>query len=640
MRGIKFVMRFFISLLIAIWISTMGAHSKTNSSRLIFEPPQPQPGQNITVIYSPEGGPLSGEKEFYLVYEHTAWSTAIDLRKEIRLQPRDGKLMVELDLPVDATYFWCFVRGSEEDIEDTNNGAWWDIYLFKADGTPVEGARLERAAMYQRGKLLAQDRDAKALRLFEEELRFFPKSARAWYSLWGQRYRIANRSIEAKKTITAEIEQFQESRRDEPWAYEAAALGYNYLRSNNKSVSLMREFVKRFPEDTLLDDRIMFFFGGWGKPEDLESLLTHSNRWDNSSRYWRWLFEVYVSHKVEPARFYKAGQRLLALTPEDKDPGGEIRFRVAEQWLIFGIDPKEAERVSRKAVAISELGERPPIVSNTRVKKRMLDRMINININRNVLGWALYHQQRYEEALHELEQAVELLEKEEISSRDVYYRLGKILEKLDRPQEAMEAFLKELAWGTDSKLHRTAVEELYRRLNGNADGLESFIRGRVNDLITQTAQKYIEQVQDVNEDLGRFDLLDSQGQYLNLNQHKGKIVIIEFWATWCSPCLKSMEHTHELQQAFPGQIVVIAVSGDPEERHMRAKEYLSEKGYNFILAFDDEKKRDVKLPYIPARLIMDRQGRLRVLEFGYTKETVYLFEKKLADLLAKKRDLN
>jgi thiol-disulfide isomerase/thioredoxin len=162
----------------------------------------------------------------------------------------------------------------------------------------------------------------------------------------------------------------------------------------------------------------------------------------------------------------------------------------------------------------------------------------------------------------------------------------------------------------------------------------------VNDLITQTAQKYIEQVQDVNEDLGRFDLLDSQGRPLNLNQHKGKIVIIEFWATWCSPCLKSMEHTHELQQAFPGQIVVIAVSGDPEERHMKAKEYLSEKGYNFILAFDDEKKRDVMLPYIPARLIMDRQGRLRVLEFGYTKETVYLFEKKLADLLAKKRDLD
>lgn len=635
MGRIKFVMRFFISFLISIGIGTLGAYSRTNSSRLIFEPPQPRPGQDITVIYNPEGGPLSDEKEFFLVYGHTAWNTAIELREQIRLHPRNGKLMVELNIPVDATYLWCFVRGSEEDIEDTNNGAWWDTYLFKADGTPVEGARLERAAMFQRDKLKAHDRNDEALRLFEEELKFFPKSPRAWHSLWRHRYRIANRSIEAKKTITAEIEQFLESQRNEPWAYDAAALGYNYLRSNDKSVGLMREFVKRFPEDELLDNRIMFFFGNWGKPEDLESLLTHSKRWENSSSFWQSLLSVYARHNVEPDKFFKAGQKLLALVPKEKDTGGEIRFRVAEQWLKFGMNPKEAERVAREAVAISELGERPPIVSDTRLKKRMVNRMINININRNVLGWALYHQQRYDEALHELEQAVKLLEKEEISSRDVYFRLGKILERLNRPQEAMEAYLKELTWGRDSKPHRTAVEELYRRLNSNLDGLESFIRSRVNDLITQTSQKYIEQVQDVNEDLGRFELLDSQGQPLNLNQHKGKIVIIEFWATWCSPCLKSMEHTHELQQAFPGQIIVIAVSGDPEERHMRAKEYLSEKGYNFILAFDDEKKRDVKLPYIPARLIMDRQGRLRVLEFGYTKETVYLFEKKLAALLAK-----
>ena len=89
MRGIKFIMRFHIFILIAIWI--MGAHSKTNSSRLIFEPPQPRPGQDITVSYNPEGGPLSGEKEFFLVYGHTAWNTAIELRKQIRLQPRNGK---------------------------------------------------------------------------------------------------------------------------------------------------------------------------------------------------------------------------------------------------------------------------------------------------------------------------------------------------------------------------------------------------------------------------------------------------------------------------------------------------------------------------------------------------------------------
>ncbi len=635
MRKKKFSMRVFIYALLFIGISKAGILSESDLSRLQFEPKHPIQGQNVAVIYSPEGGPLGSEKEFFLVYGHTAWSTAIELRKEIRLQSRDGKLMTELSLPVDAAYLWCFVRGSEETVEDKNDGKWWDIYLYTTDGTPVQGARLERADMYRRGKILTQNKEAKALQLFEEELQFFPKSSRAWYSLWGHRYQAANRTLEAKQIISAENDKFLESRSDEPWAYEAAAIGFNSLRNNNKSVSLMREFVERFPKDTSLDDRIMFFFGNWGKPEDLESLLIHSNRWENNSNYWEWLLDAYDRHNSGPDKFFDAGQKLLALTPKEKDPGGEVRFGLAEQWLKFGVDPNEAERIAREAVTISEIGERPNAVSDTRVKKRMIDRMLNIKINRSSLGWALYHQEKYEEALKELEQAVRIREKEEIFSRSVYYRFGKTLEKLDRLQEAMEAYLKELAWGQDSKLHRAAVEELYGRLNENLKDLETFIKSHINDLVTQTAQQYIEQVQDTDEDLGRFDLLDSQGQAINLNQYKGKVVIIEFWATWCLPCLKSMEHTHKLQQSFPGQIVVIAVSSDPEERHKKAKDYLREKGYNYVLAFDDEKKRDVKLPYIPARLVLNRHGRLRILEYGYSKETIYLFEKKMGGLLTK-----
>ncbi len=489
--------------------------------------------------------------------------------------------------------------------------------------------------MYQLGKLSAQDRDTKTLQLFEEELKSFPTSDRAWFSLWGHRYKIANRSIQAKTTITAEIRQLYEAHRSDPWAYKAAVLGFNQLGSNDEAVAIMREFVKRFPQDSSMDSLIPTFFGNWGNLEDLESLSARSQRWEDNSYYWYRLFQAYRSIKAEPERFYKVGKKLLALTPQEKDPGGNTRFNIAEIWLEFGVDPKEAERVAREAVAIAEIGERPGFVSFSKEQKKIVDRRVIVNVNRSVLGWALYHQQRYEEALKELEQAAKLREKENIISRNVYYRLGKVLEKLSRPKEAMEAYLKELAWGVDSEQKRADIAELYRRLNGNLDGLESFIRSGVNDLIMQIVQQYVEHVQDADEDLGRFDLPDSQGQPINLNQYKGKVVIIDFWATWCAPCLKSLEHTHKLQQASPDQIVVIAVSQDPEETHNRAVEYLSKKGYNFILAFDNEKKRSIELPYVPARFILDRQGRLRVRELGYSKETEFLFEKKLVAALAK-----
>ena len=53
-----------------------------------------------------------------------------------------------------------------------------------------------------------------------------------------------------------------------------------------------------------------------------------------------------------------------------------------------------------------------------------------------------------------------------------------------------------------------------------------------------------------------------------------------------------------------------------------------------ILLFDDEKRRGIKLPWIPARLVLDRNGRLRMREYGYSQGSELLFEKKLRVLLS------
>ncbi len=132
---------FILLVLIVIQAGMAKIYSTADSTRMQFEPPQPRPGQEVTVIYDPSSGPLSGEKEFFLIYGFTAWDTAIERQKQIRLEPRNGKFVVKLNLPPEATYIWCFGRGPKEDLEDTNDGAWWDSYLFTAEGIPVQGAR-------------------------------------------------------------------------------------------------------------------------------------------------------------------------------------------------------------------------------------------------------------------------------------------------------------------------------------------------------------------------------------------------------------------------------------------------------------------------------------------------------------------
>jgi len=447
---------------------------------------------------------------------------------------------------------------------------------------------------------------------------------------WMSEYKEAGRTIAARDKMVGDIRQLLGEHPADIWAYEAAALGFNNLNMNNDALGVIREYVRRFPGDSTLDERLLFFFGNWGIPADLEVL---PERWRDKLEYWKRLLQARQRVRTSPDLIEQAGKEVLKRIAPESDRHGNERFRIAETWLASGVEPRAAERLAREAVALSEIGERPAISGESAERRSILNRLLIVNVNRSVLGWALHHQGRFAEALAELKRAAAIGEKDTLSTREIYYRIGQTLEKLDRPAEAMESYFKELAWGDLAASTRAALGELYRRQHGSLEGLEVVQRTRVNELVAKRAETALDLVHETDEDLGRFDPLDEHGRPLDLTQYRGKLVIIEFWATWCGICRASMQHTDELKKKFPNDLVVVAPSWDPEESRGLAAKMLRDKNYQFVLVFDDERRRAVRLPYIPARLLLDRTGRLRFTEFGYTPAASALFERKVNALV-------
>jgi hypothetical protein len=97
-----------------------------------------------------------------------------------------------------------------------------------------------------------------------------------------------------------------------------------------------------------------------------------------------------------------------------------------------------------------------------------------------------------------------------------------------------------------------------------------------------------------------------------------------------------MKQTDALQRKFPGQVVVIAPSGDTELTRAEARRYLDKMNYGFVLVYDDEKRRQIHLPYIPARLLLDQKGRLRFMEVGASPTGGMILEMKVQSLLQEK----
>ncbi|MCP5537659.1 MAG: TlpA family protein disulfide reductase [Akkermansiaceae bacterium] len=102
---------------------------------------------------------------------------------------------------------------------------------------------------------------------------------------------------------------------------------------------------------------------------------------------------------------------------------------------------------------------------------------------------------------------------------------------------------------------------------------------------------------------------------------KGKVVVLDFWATWCGPCIASMPHIQKLQEKFKDQdVLIVGVSCDrpssketPEQNKTKVADFISNKGYNWIQTYSGEWPRSaVKygVSRIPTVFVIGKDGRL------------------------------
>ena len=110
----------------------------------------------------------------------------------------------------------------------------------------------------------------------------------------------------------------------------------------------------------------------------------------------------------------------------------------------------------------------------------------------------------------------------------------------------------------------------------------------------------------------KFVLTDLNKKTINLDDYKGKKVILNFWATWCPPCVNEMPLLQEVYNNRRGEgIEVIGINYN--EDYDRVKKFISEKGVTFTILIDSDLK--VSMDYgvigLPVTFFIDREGRIK-----------------------------
>jgi uncharacterized protein (TIGR03435 family) len=126
-------------------------------------------------------------------------------------------------------------------------------------------------------------------------------------------------------------------------------------------------------------------------------------------------------------------------------------------------------------------------------------------------------------------------------------------------------------------------------------------------------------------------LLNAPVKSTNLKNLKGKIVLLEFWATWCSPCVDAMGHLQALQKSYAKNLQIIAVGNETETR---TKQFLINKPSNFWFAVDTGEIFGKTFTHhiIPHSVLIDKNGTIVAIT-----EPANITAKVIADVIADKK---
>jgi cytochrome c biogenesis protein CcmG, thiol:disulfide interchange protein DsbE len=132
----------------------------------------------------------------------------------------------------------------------------------------------------------------------------------------------------------------------------------------------------------------------------------------------------------------------------------------------------------------------------------------------------------------------------------------------------------------------------------------------------------------------QFDLPSPDAkQKITLAAYAGKVVVVDFWATWCAPCHDSFPAYQRIAEKFGSKVAVVGISVDEDAAGI--PKFAKETGAKFPLAWDDGQvtSKSYQPPTMPTSFIVDRSGIVRFVHSGFHSGEEQEIESEISSLL-------
>jgi thiol-disulfide isomerase/thioredoxin len=591
------------------------------SAQFRFAPEKPQLGEPVSFTYTPKNTPLATDSTIegrYIRYGAPAVMSQ-SRPANVTLVRQGNDFVGTLQLPKkDLAGVMMLFRNSQQPRRtDLNKGQLYAIPVSDATGKLVPHALAGQASVFTRTGFLyevgSRPDPNQVVALYEQELKDNPDLRPAY---WADHLSALVRQKKpgyGPKVKTA-IESYLASR-PAPTAAELTAAAQLYESMGDfAKAGVQRERMKTLdPAGSLVQ-------------KDRAAAVRNQADWTKRKALYNAFVTEFPTSSHLPLLatamtdgYFKNNDIAGLITFVGQQPPTHLDVLMLNTMAFQLADEKrslpEAEKLVNKALAVLKTQPKPGnVTGNWAEEKQIRERLLM-----NTLARSLEQQGKYAEAYTAYQAFINPDDVDNSDPRvnERYYLCALRTNHATEAQPMAEAAVEV---GKATPRLKAALRDWYAKQPGQNEAKATEYLANLEVELRAEQREELKGIL-INEPAPAFSMVDLQGRTISSAALKGKVVVVDFWATWCGPCIASFPAMQQAQTRFQNDpnvrfLFVNTREGGPVQR---VHNFMARNSYPFVVPLDAQQRmaNAYKVQGIPTKVVIDGKGRVRYRAIGY-----------------------